>query len=76
MLKIGDIVKVISKTHQNDTLMEFVKIGTICRVVDICKETIDDTYCYGIVPVCEQDEFPYYYLEDELERGRMEWTKE
>ena len=69
MINVGDTVKVISATEYNGELVEFYPIGTICRVV----EKQDDEYI-GIIPYnnpfCQ---YPYFYLDSELKKGRLEW---
>lgn len=62
MLKIGDIVKVISPTKHFDEYKEFYPIGTICKVVETNGDEIElislDSYNY----------VPYYYFESEVEK--------
>ena len=70
MLKVGDTVKVISKTMCNGEEREFIPIGTICKVTEICE---DDSPYYGITP---EDGYPFYYLESELEKGNLVWIPE
>lgn len=75
MLKVGDTVKVITSTTSHwdaEKKTEYIPIGTICKIrdIDYCK---DETY-YGIQPL-ESNEI-FYYLEDELEKGHMEWIKD
>lgn len=75
MLKVGDTVKVISDTasHWNSSVRtEYIPIGTICKVrdIDYCK---DGTY-YGVQPL--EDNCIFFYLENELEKGHMEWIKD
>lgn len=50
MLKIGDTVKVISKTLCNNEMKELITIGTICKVTEIDYEK-DGTPYYGIYPL-------------------------
>lgn len=71
--KIGDMVKVISKTDDNGEMREYFPIGTICEIVEIgCDD--NESYFYGVKPIntfyCGS---PYYYLENELEKGHMQW---
>ena len=75
MLKVGDAVKVISATKSHwdpEDRTEYIPIGTICKVrdIDYCK---DGTY-YGIQPL--ESNCIFYYLENELEKGHMEWVKD
>ena len=74
-IKVGDTVKVITSTTSHwdaEKKTEYIPIGTICKIrdIDYCK---DETY-YGIQPL-ESNEI-FYYLEDELEKGHMEWIKD
>lgn len=72
MISIGDTVKVISATEFNGEMVTFYPIGTICKVV----EKDDDGYV-GIIPINSTFEhYSYYYLENELEKGHMEWVPE
>lgn len=71
MWKIGDTVKVISKTEVNDELRELLPIGTICKIKEV-REEDDGTPYYGITPIDKED-VPFYYLKKELERGQIVW---
>lgn len=77
MLKVGDTVKVIDKTHYSDgSQKEHIPIGTICTVKELDHGEDGITY-YGILPVDERDIKVYFlYLENELEKGHMEWIKD
>ena len=75
MLKVGDTVKVISATKSHwdpEDRTEYIPIGTFCKVRDIdrCKDGI----FYGIQSL--ESNCIFYYLEDELEKGHMEWVKD
>lgn len=75
MLKIGDAVKVISDTvsHWDPyDRTEYIPIGTICKVRDI-DQCIEGIF-YGVQPL--ESNCIFYYLEDELEKGHMEWVKD
>lgn len=74
MWSIGDTVKIISKTELNGEVKELLPVGTVCKIVEVCKED-DGTPFYGIIPI-NQEDVPFYYLEKELERGRLEWISE
>ena len=75
MLKIGDTVKVIDRFHYEDgTTEEHIPIGTICTVIDTCKE-IDGTYSFCVRPKDDHMYF-FWYAENELEKGHMEWIKD
>lgn len=79
MLKVGDTVKVVSKTDCGGGVMnELIPIGTICRVTEVCND--QEGIYYGIVDIRtrECDEFMNtgYYLENELEKGHLEWIKD
>ena len=66
MLSIGDSVKVIKPTMTIVGMREFFKIGTICKVSDVC----DNGAYYAIADGrCE-----YYYYE--LEKGSLVWVPE
>lgn len=69
MLNIGDTVKVISGTQYYDEAVEFIRIGTICKVVHVGEDGI------GIVPLDFPKNEPYFYWEKELEKGELVWTK-
>lgn len=70
MINVGDTVKVISATEHNGEMVEFYPIGTICRVVEK-----QDEECIGIIPYDNPFEnYPYYYLDSELEKGKLEWV--
>lgn len=64
MLKVNDLVKVISKTSCSDEIKELIPIGTICKVIEICYEE-DGTLYYGICPI-NNEIYSFYYLENEL----------
>ncbi len=68
MLSIGDSVKVIKPTMTIVGMREFFKIGTICKVSDVC----DNGAYYAIT----NGKSEYYYLEDELEKGNLVWVPE
>ena len=73
-IKIGDIVKVIAATKDAsnpDKKKEYIPIGTICTVIHI--ETFSDVVEYALDP---GDGFAFWYLEDEFEKGHMEWIKD
>ena len=74
MWSIGDTVKITSKTEVNGEIKELLPIGTVCKIKEVCKED-DGTPYYGITPINKED-VPFYYLEKELERGRLEWIPE
>ena len=70
--------KVIAKTKTGDgEKKELFQIGTICKVVEVCKS--DDSshgFYYGILPMDEENTLsncPYYYLREELELGELKW---
>lgn len=73
MLKIGDTVKVISKTNDCDEWKEYIPIGSICAVIEIDINT-DGTPYYGIQG--KDNNVPFYYLESELEKGELVWIPE
>ena len=76
MLKVGDTVKVIAATEDagycDGRKIEYIPIGTICTVVETDFENDGTQSCAvdngkGVV---------FWYKEDELEKGRMEWIKD
>ena len=74
MIKIGDTVKVIAATEDAsnpDKKEEYIPIGTICTVINI--ETFSDVVGYALDP---GDGCAFWYLEDEFEKGHMEWIKD
>ena len=77
MINIGDRVKVIKPTEYMGKPKELFSIGTICQVIDI-KET-DGVLDFEIVPIDElsnSNPCGFWYLEDELEKGHIEWVKD
>ena len=76
MIKIGDLVKVIGTTNCAGFEKECIKIGTICKVIDIEHEGDLPIFC--LTPLrefpCSADE--YWYLEKDVEKGHLEWIKE
>lgn len=80
MLKVGDMVKVISTTNEagyrDGRQIEYIPIGTICIVKDI-EFNSNRKLCYGLLPAGERDTGIYYcYLENELEKGHLEWVRD
>ena len=80
MLKVGDTVKVIASTEDasycDGRKKEYIPIGMICTVKEIghCKN--ENPY-YALLPVNQHDDGLYFcYLEDELEKGHLEWVKD
>lgn len=76
MLKIGDTVKVIAATDDfadSKKKREYIPIGTVCEVTGIGHE-IDGSPFYEIQSMSTGDVF--CYLEEELEKGHMEWIKD
>lgn len=74
MLKVGDIVKVISKTDYLGKKAEIIPIGTICKVSSVYSEC-DGSHFYDIKnmnPPYDQ----FFYLESELEKVGIEWKPE
>lgn len=76
MLKVGDTVKVISKTKTFLGMQELIPIGTICTVIKTCVER-DKTLYYGVKPKNDTtNRICFYYLESELEKGSLVWIPE
>lgn len=73
MLKVGDTVKVISTTLCGDEMKQLIPIDTICTVVEVHKSK--KPY-YGITPINKNDDYCFYYLESELEKGNLVWIPE
>lgn len=76
MLKIGDTVKVIKPANDGDgEYKEYIKIGSVCKVVEIGYEPDGKPY-YGLSPINRKDNIIWFYYEDELEKGHLEWIKD
>ena len=80
MLNVGDLVKIINETCIADDIgrRELYPIGTICMVMEVDED--QDSFYYRVVKV-EESEYSgeydgYWYKENELEKGRLEWIKE
>lgn len=76
MLKVGDTVKVISDTVSHwdpEEKTQYIPIGTICTVTEV-ENGHDGMPYYGITPLGR--DYMFCYLEDELEKGHMEWIKD
>lgn len=73
-IKVGDTVKIISKTHYSDgTEEEHIPIGTVCTVKEITYDEKNGTPYYSLLPAKEADRGLYFcYLENELEKGHNE----
>ena len=74
MIKKGDTEKVIAKTRESlNGEMEYIPIGTICRVTDVDPEHD----CIGIIPIINPKMYgEYWYNTDEGEKGHLEWVKD
>lgn len=79
MLKIGDTVKIIDRTLCGGIKTEVIPIGTVCVIVEIDHEDDGRTY-YGLMKgtdtLGERIIADGYYLEEELEKGHLEWVKD
>lgn len=78
MIKVGDTVKVIGMTLCGGIETECIKIGTVCKVVEIENRDSGSTFI-GIVP--ERELLygrcnAYWYLPKDIEKGHMEWIRE
>lgn len=72
MLKVGDTVKVIAPTINAIGIeKEYIPIGTICTVTDI--RQFSDGVGYALDA---GDGVLFWYLENELEKGHIEWIKD
>lgn len=77
MLKVGDTVKVISKTtcgSYNGDSEELIAIGSICTVEEVLVISNYARSSYKVKPIDTPYSFLYY--EDELEKGKLEWIPE
>lgn len=75
MLKVGDKVKVISKTtcgSYNGKAEELIAIGSICTVKEVLNNYTKNSY--KIKP--NDAVYSFLYYEDELEKGNLEWIPE
>ena len=81
MINIGDTVKIIKPTQDAEgepgELKEYIKIGTICTVININKYD-DGTTSYECIPKHDLHYWNtgFHYLEDEIEKGHHEWVKD
>ena len=73
MLKVGDTVKVIAPTMYNGKATELYPIGTIATIVTVGYEE-DGAPFYEVCS--ESDHIGFWYLENELEKGHLEWVKD
>ena len=73
MINVGDTVKVIGKTMCGEAEMECIPVGTICEVIDV--EDGDNERIVGVQPIYDYH-YPFWYLEKDLEKGRLEWIKD
>ena len=80
MIKVGDTVKVIDKADVADEFgrRELYPIGTICKVMEVDEDP--DGFYFRVVILEESSHASaysgYWYKENELEKGRLEWIKE
>lgn len=76
MIQVGDTVKVIAATEDtgycDGRKTEYIPIGTIC--------TVTNTYigwnCERVCAVDSGNGYAFWYKENELEKGHMEWIKD
>lgn len=73
MIKVGDLVKVKSKTKFLDTEKEFIPIGTICKVTET--DTVEGELIICIVPI-DRSFCGYWYLPEEVTKGHLEWVED
>ena len=67
-IKVGDTVKVINSTLVNGHAVQLIPIGTICRVASVENNII------GLIPIFRTAyKEPFYYLDDEVEKGELIW---
>lgn len=77
MLKVGDKVKVISKTtcgSYNGDSEELIAIGSICTVEEVLTISNYARKSYRVKP--DDAVYSFLYYEDELEKGNLEWIPE
>ena len=76
MLKVGDTVKVIAATEDasycDGRKKEYIPIGTICTVISTDIDWDGKRCC----AVNSGGRDSYWYMEDDLEKGRTEWIKD
>ena len=72
MLKKSDLVKVTGTTITT-TLerAELIPIGTICEVIDVDEKGVAE-----LIPYKSGNGCGYWYSEEDLEKGRLEWIPE
>ena len=76
MLKIGDTVKVLSTTEVDGKQKELIRLGSICIILSVQKD-VNGCYHYGIADTqFHGKSINGYYLENELEKGHLEWIRE
>lgn len=78
MLKVGDTVKVVAKTkdvYNADTPTELIPIGSICKITDVSSIRKSINGKRRTIKCYELDGC-YYYLEEELEKGSLEWVRD
>ena len=79
MWNIGDTVKVIDRTLCGGIRTEVIPIGTVCVIVEIDHEDYGKPY-YGLMKGTDSSRewiiADGYYLEEELEKGHLEWVKD
>lgn len=68
-IKVGDTVKVINSTLFNGHYEQLIHIGTICKVTSVENNVV------GLVPISDPDVEAYYYLDNEVEKGELIWTR-
>lgn len=75
MIEVGDVVKIILDAQEGEDKKEYIPIGTICKVVEVC--TDNEKPYYGVSPINDSiPSVPFYYLENEIEKGHLEWVKD
>lgn len=76
MIKVGDTVKVIAATNDasycDRRKKEYIPTGTICTVVDTGTNFDGLQVCF----VNPEDGCGYWYKENELEKGHLEWVRD
>ena len=80
MIKVGDTVKVIGKTICGIAEAECIKIGTICKVIEVA-DNEKGKQIVALVPLEEFHGFNDYYVEwwydeKDVEKGHLKWVKD
>ena len=75
MLKVGDTVKVIAPTMYNGKATDLYPIGTIVTVTEVEHGEDGKIFC-EVQSQFPHDHYGWWYRENELEKGHLEWVKD